>query len=90
MPGIYKSLYYPSKDIQTRLKKAEQSYPVFLVDPSDPKQCRAWCPFCVRFHYHGPLEGDRVAHCYRNDSPFRETGYILKLPKTKNSKNGPV
>ena len=58
---------------------------------------RVWCPYCVTWHYHGYDTGNkkehRVTHCsnlrirgqYTDaDSPFRETGYYLKLdPRIK-------
>ena len=38
-----------------------------------------WCPFCQRWHRHGRGEGHRAAHCTSPESPFNETGYVLKL-----------
>lgn len=40
-----------------------------------------WCPFCKCWHHHGAGEGHRVAHCTNLDSPFRESGYIVKRVK---------
>ena len=47
---------------------------------------KAWCPFCNQWHTHGLLPGESarsrshvVAHCKSDDSPFKETGYYLKL-----------
>lgn len=41
-----------------------------------------WCPWCRRRHFHGAPdgcgEGHRVAHCFRKESPYRETGYVLR------------
>lgn len=43
------------------------------------KQYAFWCPYCKRYHYHGSASlGHRTAHCTNKNSPFRETGYILK------------
>ena len=38
-----------------------------------------WCEYCKTYHYHGPMDGHRVAHCISEDSPFNRTGYILKI-----------
>jgi hypothetical protein len=55
-------------------------------------QWRFWCRYCKTYHYHGAKAGHRVAHCgdltetpsgdlVRIQSPYRETGYILRAPK---------
>lgn len=47
-------------------------------------QLHVWCPFCVDWHHHGAKDGHpamfghRVAHCHRDDSPLRETGYYIR------------
>jgi len=38
-----------------------------------------WCEYCKTFHTHGNEDGHRVAHCVSKDSPFKKTGYILKV-----------
>lgn len=38
----------------------------------------AWCPFCKKFHHHGIGEGHRIAHCSNEESPFNQTGYVIK------------
>jgi len=43
-----------------------------------------YCNFCLRFHYHGRSyngigDGHRSCHCALQESPFYQTGYILKL-----------
>jgi hypothetical protein len=48
------------------------------------RQIRVWCPVCKRYHLHGIPGGlqeseHRVAHCIDRKSPYRETGYYLKL-----------
>ena len=56
---------------------------------------KAWCPYCQKWHYHGhsildndpqdrPIRGGTnlghcVAHCGDSNSPFKDTGYELKL-----------
>lgn len=39
-----------------------------------------YCEHCQRFHYHGAVEGSRVAHCAK-PSPFTKTGYVLRIEK---------
>ncbi|MGN1299340.1 MAG: hypothetical protein ACI4UE_05105 [Candidatus Scatovivens sp.] len=52
---------------------------VKVFKTENENQCSFWCPYCKKYHYHGiPLEGHRTAHCTNKNSPFRETGYILK------------
>ena len=45
-----------------------------------------FCPFCKKNHLHGSGEGHRAAHCTSSKSPYLETGYILKLEESDNSK----
>jgi hypothetical protein len=37
---------------------------------------RIWCRYCRGFHYHGPGEGHREAHCH-SGTPYDATGYNL-------------
>ena len=37
-----------------------------------------WCQYCSLPHYHSHEEGHRIAHCIKENSPYIETGYILK------------
>lgn len=39
---------------------------------------KMFCQYCRKWHLHGWGEGHVVAHCDR-DTPYRKTGYILKL-----------
>lgn len=41
-------------------------------------QLKVWCEYCNKYHFHGTEEGHRIAHCWKEDSPFNKTGYILK------------
>lgn len=44
------------------------------------KQALVWCDYCDVWHVHGlPAEGHRVAHCDRDDSAYKATGYYLDL-----------
>ncbi len=60
---------------------------------ADGSQLRVWCDYCPArsnsrrrgcWHYHGcgpefgSGDGHRVAHCWVADSPYRQTGYILR------------
>lgn len=38
------------------------------------------CQYCGKDHLHGIGEGHRNSHCIE-DSPYKETGYILKLKR---------
>ena len=53
-----------------------------------------FCPWCDAYHTHsywepgvvkrGNIEGHRAAHCFREDSPLRQSGYYIgELPKRK-------
>ena len=37
-----------------------------------------FCKYCKKYHLHGRGLGHRSAHCGA-DTPYKETGYILKL-----------
>jgi len=40
---------------------------------------RVECPYCKIYHFHGPRDGHREAHCTDVDSPFFATGYNIQL-----------
>jgi hypothetical protein len=40
---------------------------------------RVWCRHCDGWHYHGPGEGHREAHCFSPDSAYHRSGYNLAL-----------
>ena len=51
---------------------------------------RVWCPFCARWHCHGWPPGSkrraathRAAHCFSDDSPFKRTGYFIRIASRK-------
>lgn len=44
-----------------------------------------WCPWCAALHCHTAWPGHRKAHCREADSPYRESGYVLKLAGTVSS-----
>jgi hypothetical protein len=43
---------------------------------------RVWCRYCRAWHYHGPAEGHREAHCQDSSSPYWRSGYNLALRQT--------
>ena len=36
-----------------------------------------FCKFCKKWHWHGPAEGHREAHCKDSASDYWKTGYNL-------------
>lgn len=52
---------------------------VFAEASDDGRTCRFFCRYCDRHHIHGYGEGHRVAHCLADDSPYRVTGYIVRI-----------
>jgi hypothetical protein len=36
-----------------------------------------WCAHCEKWHFHGPADGHREAHCTDPASPYWKTGYNL-------------
>jgi hypothetical protein len=38
-----------------------------------------WCQHCGRHHTHSAAPGHRAAHCHADSSPYRDTGYVLRL-----------
>ena len=61
-------------------KFASDSLPVLLGVPHG-FQYAVWCPYCHRMHYHGRIEGHRVAHC--EAGPFYDKGYYILDGKTE-------
>lgn len=41
------------------------------------RQLTFYCEYCNHDHFHGSMDGHRVAHCDNPVSPFHQTGYIL-------------
>jgi hypothetical protein len=78
--------------------KQKKEFIPFVEVERQGNQLSFWCPFCLKYHYHGGGDnkpsrkggflnyGHRVAHCASQDSPFSATGYYLKAPpRVKNS-----
>lgn len=59
--------------------------PVLLAEEGKGGDWFVWCPFCKTNHHHSKGEGSRVAHCTK-ETPFKETGYILKLKEQAKKK----
>lgn len=38
-----------------------------------------YCPYCGKNHGHGIGDGHVLAHCNNPNSPYKESGYILRL-----------
>ena len=64
--------------------------PIFQAEPSAKKGgsslrfLKVWCPFCVRFHYHGDVtEPSGIVHlgAHCRGGPLVETGYFISLGK---------
>jgi hypothetical protein len=46
----------------------------------DEEGCvHVWCTHCGCYHHHGRGEGQRVAHCIVDGSPYARTGYYLRV-----------
>lgn len=73
-----------------RLNKEHYKSPILLGFETNDHQVAVWCPYCVSYHFHGKEEGYRTPHCINPQSPFLESGYIVKFPTKKqaNFENG--
>lgn len=88
-PGLEKEAMASASDTDS----IEKVIPVLLAEPVGDGRLRVWCPYCRPFrrrhrrgawHFHGTggsptILGHRGAHCWTEDSPFLETGYVLRL-----------
>ena len=51
-----------------------------VPDPPAHRELWAvWCDHCDDWHWHGPLEGHRIAHCHDPASPYEARGYNIQL-----------
>jgi hypothetical protein len=63
--------------------------PTILCEPTGFRTWRFFCPFCRSYHQHGGEPdargeiGHRGAHCLKLTSPYRATGYILKVKQVE-------
>src|SRR5699024_1971588 len=55
-----------------------KDFPVLKAERVNALQLRVWCEHCNSHHQHGLGNGRRIAHCVTEESPYRETGYILE------------
>lgn len=53
--------------------------PVVWVVQLPHGRLKFYCDHCRGPHFHGGSEGHRVAHCFNPSSPFKVTGYRLRL-----------
>ncbi len=63
----------------------DSSIPVLVGEPANAAECKVWCPWCRRYHFHGmdpdgSFNGHRAAHCH--GGPFQDTGYYVVDRKT--------
>lgn len=73
------------------MKGKEGQRPVLIGSVSRcGKFIRVWCPYCRKHHVHGAGQDEhegrmthRIAHCFRNDSPFHANGYFVLDPDAK-------
>jgi hypothetical protein len=76
---------------QQKVDTVAQQPPLVEAIESEDGCLSFWCPYCVRWHYHGQGEGHRVAHCDTpptrpsrkanggpTASPYLQTGYELR------------
>lgn len=69
-----------------RREASKMKIPVLMaVERNKEGHLSVWCPYCERWHHHGIGEGHKAAHC-DGDSPFRQTGYIIKKVNPPNRK----
>ncbi len=71
------------------MRTVEEDIPIVKVELRDDVLggLKFWCPFCRVYHLHGRGEGHRAPHCStRANSPFSETGYILRIDPPRESK----
>ena len=59
----------------------DKGIPIVLakVNKEHPETCSFYCEYCKKNHIHGNVNGHRVAHCWNTNSPFEDSGYILKI-----------
>lgn len=77
MPRIKKGTYGAYDPIKKKY------LPVLAAFNNGRGGLAVWCPWCCTWHHHSAGDGHREVHCHI-DTPFRESGYILrevKLPK---------
>lgn len=68
-------------EIRSKVNKMkDKDYPIVLTEDRDDgvEGQMFWCPFCKKYHYHGEGDGHRTAHCDNPNSPWLDTGYIVK------------
>lgn len=61
----------------------EEQKQVTLIAYKSDGQYKVWCQYCDMWHYHGEVNGWRVAHCGDERSPYKKTGYYLKEARKK-------
>jgi hypothetical protein len=71
--------------------QAKRSRPIPVVTgylAPGSKQIKVWCEHCGQYHLHGAPDGvaddnqHYAAQCYVPGSPYRGTGYLIKVIRT--------
>lgn len=59
----------------------EDKIPIIWAEPriDSTSGLKFYCMYCKREHLHGKGEGHRIAHCTDVESPYYQTGYILRV-----------
>ena len=63
------------------MKRHSDGIPIVEVKRKG-NQVYFYCQYCKRKHFHGYLEEElshRVTHCINPDSPYKQTGYYLRI-----------
>lgn len=55
----------------------------YRVETTQCDLLKVWCRHCNKWHVHGvgdqpAIPSHRVAHCARDDSPYKQGGYYLR------------
>lgn len=57
----------------------DRGYPVVEAIRDDLRGfLKFYCRYCKAWHFHGAGDGHRVAHCWYDDSPYLQHGYVLR------------
>lgn len=64
-------------------EKENMEHTLLAFERNTDGHLSAWCPYCKEIHHHGSGEGHRSAHCTSQESPYKQSGYILKKATKK-------
>ncbi|ODJ70254.1 hypothetical protein FM106_14965 [Brachybacterium faecium] len=60
-------------------RSKKNNFPTLLGTDHSNSTVKVWCPFCEEYHVHAKKEGHFSSHCFIESSPFKNTGYFIKL-----------